>query len=282
MKHHSLRLVGLVAILFAFAALPVGCGGEAATDTTASGGSSDITTIEPGVLTIGSDIPYKPFEFGEPPYEGFDVDVANAIADKLGLEAEFVKTPFDTIFRDVAQGKFDMVISAATITPERAEQVAFSDPYFAADQALVVTEGSDIESVDDLDGVTVGAQLGTTGEAYANDETGAGEVRTYDLVDDAFQALSAGQVEAAIIDFPVAAEAQEAGEGIIVAETIPTEEFYGIAFAPDNTGLVEAVNGALTEIKEDGTYSEIYEEWFGQAPPDEILEPSGGGGDAAK
>ena len=281
MKHHSLRLAGLVAILFAFAALVVGCGGEA-TETTAGGDSSGLTTIDPGVLTIGSDIPYKPFEFGEPPYEGFDVDVANAIAEKLGLETEFVKTPFDTIFRDVAQGKFDMVISAATITPERAKQVAFSDPYFAADQALVVTEGSDIESVDDLDGVTVGAQLGTTGETYANDETGAGEVRTYDLVDDAFQALSAGQVDAAIIDFPVAAEAQEAGEGILVAETIPTEEFYGMAFSPDNPGLVEAVNGALGEIKEDGTYTEIYEEWFGQEPPEAILEASGGGQDADK
>jgi ABC-type amino acid transport substrate-binding protein len=275
MKSHSLRLAGLVAILLAVAALAVGCGGSGGTDTSASSGSSDLTTIEPGVLTIGSDIPYKPFEFGQPPYEGFDVDVANAVAEKLGLTTKFVKTPFDTIFRDVAQGKFDIVVSAATITPERAKQVAFSDPYFAADQALTVSEGSDIQSVDDLKGKTIGAQLGTTGEDYANKSTDAAEVRTYDLVDDALQALAAGQIEAAIIDFPVAADAQDSGEGVLVAQTIPTDEYYGMAFSPDTPELTAAVNKALQEIKDDGTYSDIYNQWFKQDPPDEILKPGG-------
>jgi ABC-type amino acid transport substrate-binding protein len=267
------RLAALVAVLFALSALAAGCGGGT-TDTTGGGDSGGLATIEPGILTVGSDIPYKPFEFGQPPYEGFDVELVNAIAEKLDLEAEFVKTPFDTIFRDVAQGKFDMVASAATITPEREKQVAFSDPYFAADQALVVTEDSDIETVDDLADRTIGAQLGTTGEQYADDETDAADVRTYDLVDDAFQALNSGQIEAAIIDFPVAAEAQNAGEGIVVAETIPTEESYGFAFAKNTPELVDAVNGALAEVKADGTYTEIYEDWFGQAPPETILEDS--------
>lgn len=269
------RLAALVAVLFVLSVLAIGCGGGGATDTTGGGDSGEVATIEPGILTVGSDIPYKPFEFGQPPYEGFDVDVVNAVAERLDLEAEFVKTPFDTIFRDVAQGKFDMVASAATITPEREQQVAFSDPYFAADQALVVTEDSDIATVDDLTGRTIGAQLGTTGEVYADDETGAEEVRTYDLVDDAFQALASGQIEAAIIDFPVAADAENAGQGIVVAETIPTEESYGFAFSKDTPELVDAVNEALAEVKGDGTYTEIYEEWFGQAPPEAILEDSG-------
>lgn len=274
------RLAALVAVLFALSVLAIGCGGGA-TDTTGGGEAGDLATIEPGVLTIGSDIPYKPFEFGDPPdYDGFDVDIVNAVAERLGLEPKFVKTPFDTIFRDVAQGRFDMVASASTITPEREETVAFSDPYFAADQALVVTEGSDIETVDDLTDRTIGAQLGTTGETYANDETDAAEVRTYDLVDDAFQALNNDQIEAAIIDFPVAAEAEKAGEGIVVAETIPTEEYYGFAFAKDTPDLVDAVNGALGEIKADGTYTDIYEEWFGQEPPAAILEE--GSGEAQK
>jgi ABC-type amino acid transport substrate-binding protein len=111
--------------------------------------------------------------------------------------------------------------------------------------------------VDDLADRTIGAQLATTGEAYANDETDAAEVRTYDQVDDAFQALNSGQIEAAIIDFPVVAEAQKAGEGITVAETIPTEEYYGFAFAKDTPKLVDAVNEALAEVKADGTYTDI-------------------------
>jgi ABC-type amino acid transport substrate-binding protein len=139
----------------------------------------------------------------------------------------------------------------------------------------VVTDNSDIQTVDDLSGKTIGAQLGTTGELYANDETDAGQVRTYDLVDDAFQALNSGQIEAAIIDFPVAADAQEAGEGIVVAETIPTDESYGFAFAKNTPELVDAVNEALAEVKADGTYTKIYEQWFGQAPPKSILEDSG-------
>lgn len=270
MKHHSLRLAGLVAILFAFAALAVGCGG-AATDTTANNEGG--LTKDAGVLSVGSDIPYAPIEFGDPPdYEGFDVDLVGAIAEKLGVKAEFTKTPFDTITRDLAQGKFDMVASAMTITPERAEEVTFSDPYFAANQALAVTEGSDIESADDLAGGTVAAQLATTGESWARENLPDTEVRTFDLVDDALQAVNTGQVDAAVIDFPVVFWAEEQGEGIVVAETIETDESYGMAFADENTALLDKVNEALAELKKDGTYSEIYEKWFHQKPPKELLE----------
>lgn len=271
MRHLRGASLGLAALLAAMALGTAGCGGD---DEGAERGAptGELQTLEPGKLTVGSDIPYKPFEFGKPPYEGFDVELVNAIGDELGLEVEFVKSPFDTIFRDVAQGKFDMVASSSTITPEREKVVAFSDPYFQADQSLVVLEDATFDSVDELSGRTIGAQLGTTGETYADDETDAEEVRTYDLVDDAFQALQAGQIEAVIVDFPVAAAAELAGEQIQVAEVIPTGEQYGFAFAKDTPELVEAVNGALAAVKEDGTYTEIYEEWFGEEPPEEILE----------
>ena len=167
-----------------------------------------------GQAQVGSDIPYPPFEFGSAPdYEGFDVDIVNEIAKRLDLKAKFEKTPFDTIFRNLAQGKFDMVASAATITPEREKTVDFSDPYFPADQSLMVKRGSDIKTVDDLDGKMVGAQLGTTGADYAKDKTKAKTVRTYDLIDDAFNALQAGQVEAVINDFPVSKYAERAQQG---------------------------------------------------------------------
>ena len=185
-----------IVTLAAIVAVAPGCGGG---NDNGNGGGGNV----PKTLTVGSDIPYTPFEFGKPPYQGFDVDVVNEIAKGLGTKATFKKTPFDTIFRDLAQGKFDMVASASTITPERAKEVDFSDSYFPADQSLMVKKGSDVKTVDDVAGKTVGAQLGTTGAAYAKDKTKAKSVRTYDLIDDAFNALEAGQVVAVINDCPV-------------------------------------------------------------------------------
>jgi len=245
-------------------------GGGGGTDTTAA----DFDTLESGTLTVGSDIPYAPFEFGDAPeYKGFDVELVNAIADKLGLEVKFVKTPFDVIFRNLAQGgKFDMVASSTTITPEREKVVAFSDPYFVADQSLMIKKGSDIKTVDDVAGKIVGAQLGTTGAAFAKDETDAGEVRTYDLVDDAFKALQTGQVEAVINDCPISKYAERSKPDLEVVAKIPTGENYGFAFEKGNDALIEAVNGALDEVKQDGTYDEIFEKWVGSDPCESIVE----------
>lgn len=274
----------LIALLVA-ATAAIGCGDdeeETSGDTGAVQGE-ELDTLEPGVLTVGSDIPYRPFEFGEAPdYEGFDIDIINAIGERLGLEIKIQKTPFGTIFRDLAQGQFDAVISATTILPEREEVVDFSDPYFLANQALVVTPGSDIQTVDDLADTTVGVQLGTTGADYAEDETDAAEVRPFDLVDQALQALNADQVDAAIVDLPVAAAAIEEGEEIEIADDLETGEEYGISVQPGSDELLDAINGALTEIKEDGTYEEIYREWFNEDPPPEIIEPSGGTEDGAE
>src|SRR5512145_2640704 len=143
-----LRSGPLVAILVLLAAslVAIGCGG----DDDGGSSSGSLNTIEEGKLRVGSDIPYAPFEFGRAPdYEGFDVDIVNEIAKRLDLEAEFVKTPFDPIFRNLAQGRFDMVASASTITPERERTVDFSEPYFPADQSLMVKRGSEIKSEDD-------------------------------------------------------------------------------------------------------------------------------------
>jgi ABC-type amino acid transport substrate-binding protein len=187
-----------------------------------------------------------------------------------------VKTPFDPIFRNLAQGRFDMVASAATITPERERTVDFSQPYFPADQSLMVKRGSDIRTVDDLAGKTIGAQLGTTGADYAKDETKAESVRTYDLIDDAFKALQAGQIEAVINDFPVSKYAERSKQDLVVVDTIETDENYGLAFAKKSTDLRSRVNDALTEMKQDGTYARIYKKWFEVDPPARILETGGG------
>src|SRR5919106_1387463 len=155
----------------------------------------------------------------------------------------------DTIFRNLAQGRFDMVASSTTITEERQRTVDFSDPYFQANQSLIVQDDCDIQSVDDLEGETVGAQLGTTGADYAKEEIeGTEEVRTYDLVDDAFQALQADQISAAVIDNGVALHAAQEQEGLKVVQEIPTDEQYGLAFSKEAGALREAVNQALAEI----------------------------------
>jgi ABC-type amino acid transport substrate-binding protein len=269
-------LLAVLALLAAVLAA-AGCGGDED-----GGGSGELNTLAAGQLKVGSDIPYKPFEFGRAPdYEGFDVDVVNEIAKRLELEAQFVKTPFDPIFRNLAQGRFDMVASAATITPEREQTVDFSVPYFPADQSLMVKRGSEVKTVDDLSGKIVGAQLGTTGADYAKDETDAKAVRTYDLIDDAFKALQSGQVEAVINDFPVSKYAERSKPDLVVVQTIPTGEQYGLAFNKESTALRAAVNEQLDKMKEDGTYTEIYRKWFDSDPPESILKPGGGGSDAS-
>ena len=250
-------------VLLGTALVAIGCGD----DNNDSSSSGNLNTIAEGKLRVGSDIPYKPFEFGDAPnYEGFDVDVVNDIAKGLDLQAEFVKTPFDTIFRNLAQGKFDMVASASTITAERKKEVDFSDSYFPADQSLMIKKGSDIKTVDDVAGKVVGAQLGTTGADYAKDKTKASSVRTYDLIDDAFNALEAGQVEAVINDCPVSKYAERAHKNLVVVQAISTNEEYGLAFPKGSDALREAVNKELAKLKDDGGLEKISTKWFQGQP----------------
>ena len=243
-------------------------------DSGSSDGSVDSELITSGTLTVGSDIPFPPFEFGKgPDYQGFDIELVDELAKDLDLKVKIQDTGFDTIFTDVAQGKFDLVASASTITPDRQKTVNFSDPYYEAEQALLVPPDSDIESVDDLSGKTVGAQDGTTGEAYAKDETDAGEVRGFPNGPSAISALRAGQVDATIIDQPVAQDALDKGQtGFEIATTIPTGELYGLAMAKKNTALLDAVNNSLEKMKEDGRLADLYQKWFKIDPPKAVID----------
>jgi polar amino acid transport system substrate-binding protein len=269
----KLRAWPVIAALTLVAAMLVAasCGDD---DGGGGGGGSNLQTINQGELRVGSDIPYKPFEFGQAPdYQGFDVDVVDEIAKRLDLQARFVKTPFDTIFRSLAQGKFDMVASATTITPEREKEVDFSDSYFPADQSLMVKKGSDIKTVDDVDGKVIGAQLGTTGADYARKKTKASSVRTYDLIDDAFNALEAGQVEAVINDCPVSKYAERAHQNLVVVQAINTNELYGFPFRKGADALRTAVNRELAKLKENGDLAKISDKWFQGRPC--VLRDSG-------
>jgi len=276
MRGSRLWLVMVLIAAFAAASIAAGCGdddddgGDATTGGEVS--TADFELVEEGVLTVGTDTPFPPFEIGQPPdISGYDIDVMDGIAEQLGLETEYIDTGFGTIFRDVANGQFDTVAAASTILRSREKTVDFTDPYYEAQQALLVTEDSDIASVADLSGAIVGTQDGTTGETYANDETDAGEVRGFPEGPNAVSALRTGQVDAVIIDQPVAVDAVEKTGGVEIVEEIPTEELYGFAVAPDNDALREAMNEALATLKEDGTIEALYEEYFNSTPPDSVL-----------
>ncbi len=262
------RLTAAAVLLVAIAAIVLAaCGGGGSTtsggESTEAGGEAAATP-----LTVGSDIPYPPFEQGKSgEYTGFDIELMEAIGEKIGRAPEFQDTSFETIFRDVGQGKFEAVISAATITPEREKEVAFSDPYYLSEQAILVKEGSEIGGLSELEGKVVGAQQGTTGLTLGKEKANASELRPYPEGPDAINALKAGTVEAVIIDTPVAQNAIEEEGGVEIAENVPTEEEYGIAVAKDNTGLLEEINQGLEEVIADGTYTTIYEKWFHLEPP---------------
>jgi polar amino acid transport system substrate-binding protein len=274
MKKSRLILMSALAVMASM--VLIACGGDDSDSGSTSSGGGDVASelITPGTLTVGSDIPFPPFEFGKAPdFEGFDIDLVNEIAKDLELDVVIKDTSFDTIFTDVAQGKFDMVASASTITPEREQQVDFSDPYYEAEQALLVPEGSDITSVEDLAGLTIGAQDGTTGEAYANDETDAGSVRGFPNGPAAIAALQNGQVEATIIDQPVAQDAIDQGEtGFELATTIPTGELYGLAFSQETPALLAAVNESLASMKTDGRLNDLYKKWFKIDAPKGVID----------
>lgn len=269
----AVLLVGAVALVVA------GCGGGGSTTSGTTGAEKSAEgggAAEEGggeKLTVGSDIPYPPFEQGKKgSYTGFDVELMDAIGKEIGREPEFIDSSFETIFRDVAQGKFEAVMSAATITPEREKVVAFSLPYYLSEQAILVKEGSSITGLAGLKGKVVGAQQGTTGLELGKEKAEASELRPFPEGPDADNALKAGTVEAVIIDAPVAKQQAEELGGIEVVEKVPTDETYGIAVAQESTELLEQINEGLRKTIEDGSYARVYEKWFNEAPPLEGLK----------
>jgi ABC-type amino acid transport substrate-binding protein len=250
-----------------------GDGGEASPEPA-------FTTLEDGILTVGSCLDFPPFESVEGGEEvGFDVDLSEAIAERLGLEVEWVRADFDTIFTAVAGNQFDMVAAASTILPEREQVVDFSDPYYNSRQSLVVNtaETPDVASVSDIgDGDVVGVQRGTTGKDWAEEnlEPQGAQIKTFQAAPDAFRDLQAGNVTAVVNDEPSSAEIIQDLPGLEIVEAIDTDEKYGFAFSPANPELREAANAAMAEIIADGTYAQIFEQYFPgvEVPPE--FQPS--------
>ncbi|MGM7669028.1 transporter substrate-binding domain-containing protein [Microbacterium sp. A93] len=239
--------------------------GDGATPTT---GGDDYGLVEAGVLTMCSDIPYAPFEFegedGE--YTGFDVDLLSAIAGKLDLTLAVQDVSFEALTSGTVLlvGDCDLGGSAMTITDERKANLDFSDPYYDSLQSLLVRADSSIESIDDLAGKTVGVQQGTTGETYTTENAPEDtEIIRYPSDGELWPAIQAGQIDAILQDQPVNIEHERADETYMIVEEYDTDESYGFAFAKgEKDALVEAVNAALQELRDDGTYQEIYDTYF--------------------
>ncbi|HEV2094075.1 MAG TPA: ABC transporter substrate-binding protein [Rubrobacter sp.] len=271
-------------LVLAVAPILTACGGkggegseERVSDEVSRIGFSEETTGPGGVgtptITVATDVSYPPFAFsprGGP--RGLDIDLMDEIAERGGFRVEYRDARFDFITRGLVEGLYDASISAMTITGTREQQADFSDPYYNVDEALVVRSGSEIESTGDLEEKTLGVQRGTVGQEQAGELLNSGDVaavRTFRTVDGAFAALRGGLLDGVIYDLPAAQrEVEESGGALELVEVIPTGSQYGIAF-PKESPLIEPVNEALAEIKEDGTYEEIYEKWIGR-PPEEI------------
>jgi polar amino acid transport system substrate-binding protein len=263
-KSRVTTLLAALAVL-AIAIFAVGCGGG--NDSTSSGGGGGGEK-----LTVGSDVPYPPFEeFGKSKteFKGFDIELVEAIAKKIGRTPEFKDTSFDTIFRDLAQGKFDMVASATTITDEREETVDFTNPYYLPSaQSIVVKKGnSDLKTAKDLEGLVVGVQQGTTGEEYVEEEIKTKELRTYPQGPDTIPALKAGTIDAVVIDRPVAENIVAADSDLEISGGIETEEQYGFVVQQGDEELLDELNNGLKEVIDSGEYKTIYTKWFHKPVP---------------
>ena len=257
------------------------CGGSASTDavsseavsseaasseavSTAEAAPAALTTVNAGKLTMSTNAAFPPYEMttdsGE--LEGIDIDVAAAIAEKLGLELQVDDMDFDAALLAAQNGKSDMVMAGVTVTDERLKVMDFSDTYAEGIQSIIVKEDSTIASPDDLADKMIGTQRGTTGYIYCSDDFGDDHVTPYDDGLTAVQALNNGQVDAVVIDNAPAKEYVAANPGLKVLETSYAEEDYAIGMNKDNTALVEAVNAALEELKADGTLQSIVDKYI--------------------
>ena len=234
---------------------------SAAASTSAAAG--ELTTVEAGKLTMATNAAFPPYEMttdaGD--FEGIDIETAQAIADKLGLELQIDDMDFDAALLSVQQGKADIVMAGVTVTDERKAVMDFSDSYATGIQSIIVPEGSDIASPDDLAGKTIGTQRGTTGYIYCSDDFGDENVVAYDDGLTAVQALNNGQVDAVVIDNAPAQEFIAANPGLKILDTSYAEEDYAIGMAK-NSPLEDAVNSVLEELKADGTLQAIVDKYI--------------------
>ena len=237
---------------------------EAAAEETTDEAAGEVTTVNAGKLTMSTNAAFPPYEMttDSGDFEGIDIEVAGAIAEKLGLELQVDDMDFDAALLAAQSGKSDIVMAGVTVTDERKAVMDFSDSYATGIQSIIVPEGSDIASPDDLAGKKIGTQRGTTGYIYCTDDFGEDAVVAYDSGLTAVQALNNGQVDAVVIDNAPAKEYVAANPGLKILDTAYAQEDYAIGVAKGNTELLNAINGALEELQADGTLQSIVDKYI--------------------
>jgi len=261
MRRPTLRALGVSAV----AVLTLsGCATGGDKTSTDSGAK----LIEAGKLTVCTHLPYKPFQFNRGgQVVGFDVDLMDLVAKRLGVQQKIFNTPFEGIESGQAlnTGKCDAAAAGMTITEDRAKVIDFSDPYFQATQALLVQKGSGISSLEDLKGKSLAVQSGTTGEIYAEQNAPEDtELRTFEDLGLLTTAVKTGQVDAGINDNGVLYDYVQSNPDTEVSTEFNTGEEYGIAVQKDqNDALLRIINQVIAKAKSDGTYDQIYRKWFG-------------------
>ena len=272
----KLALMGLTAVmsLSLLAACGGGNSGSAETpsgntetpsveNTETPAASGEFTTVEAGKLHMATNAAFPPYEMttDDGGFEGIDVEVAQAIADKLGLELVINDMDFSTVVTSVQQGKCDMAMAGLTVNEERLQNVDFTSSYATGIQVIIVKEGSEV-TADTLGDYLIGTQEGTTGWQYCSDEFGDDHVVAYTNGATAVQALISGSVDCVVIDNEPAKAFVEANPGLTILDTEYVVENYAIGVSKDNPALREAIDAALTELIEDGTVKGIVDKYI--------------------
>ncbi len=261
MKKNTKKILAILAVVAVLAAVLAACAKGASNngETTTAGE----TEAAKETLVMATNAEFPPYEFHEgESIVGIDAEIAQAIADKLGMELKIEDVAFDSIIPGVQAGKYDMGMAGMTVTDERLKSVNFSDSYAKGVQVVIVKEDSDIKTLDDVNGKKIGVQTSTTGDIYATGDYGEENITKFDNGAVAVQALLSGKVDCVIIDNEPAKSYVKANEGLKILETAYVEEDYAICFNKDDTELQEKVNGALKELIADGTVKTIVDKYI--------------------